>query len=166
MVNLSYDLSRMDNRDGWVYPHRMRTQVDRLRHTILFELIGLITVTPLATWLLDRDLAMIGTMSIFLSLTAMVCNYIYNLLFDLALKRLGRPLNHRPPKLRALHAILFECSLITITLPVIAWWLDMPLWHAFVADIGFALFFLFYAYIFNWTYDTVFPMPVEDHETA
>jgi len=149
-----------------VYPLPMRTQADRLRHTILFELIGLITVTPLASWLLDRDIATIGSMAVFLSLTAMVCNYIYNLGFDLVLKKLGRPLNHRPPKLRALHAILFESTLIFLTVPVVAWWLDMTLWQAFVADIGFALFFLFYAYLFNWAYDTVFPMPVEEGETA
>ena len=149
-----------------MYPLPMRTQADRLRHTILFELIGLITVTPLASWLLDRDIATIGSMAVFLSLTAMVCNYIYNLGFDLVLKKLGRPLNHRPPKLRALHAILFESTLIFLTVPVVAWWLDMTLWQAFVADIGFALFFLFYAYLFNWAYDTVFPMPVEEGETA
>lgn len=149
-----------------MYRHPMRTQADRLRHTILFELIGLITVTPLAAWLLDRDMALIGSMSIFISITPMCCNYVYNLAFDLALKKLGRPLNHRPPKLRVLHAVLFESSLILITIPVVAWWLDMTLWQAFIADVGFALFFLFYAYVFNWVYDTVFPIPVEEGEAV
>jgi len=132
----------------------------------MFELIGLITVTPLASWILDRDLVTIGSMSIFISFTAMCCNYLYNLAFDHVLKKLGRPLNHRPPKLRVLHAVLFEASLILITVPVVSWWLHMSLWQAFIADIGFALFFLFYAYVFNWAYDAVFPMPVEEVETV
>ncbi len=144
----------------------MRTQSDRLRHTILFELIGLITVTPLASWLLDKDMAKVGVMSLFLSLTAMVCNYVYNLFFDYALLKMGRPLNHRPPMLRVLHAIMFEASLLTIAVPFVAWWLDMTLWQAFIADIGFALFFLLYAYVFNWAYDVVFPIPVEETETV
>ena len=140
----------------------MRTQSDRLRHTLLFELIGLITVTPIAAWLLDREMVTIGTMSITISVTAMICNYLFNLGFDHALKFLGRPIHIRSAKLRFLHAILFESSLLVVTLPFVAWWLDMTLWKAFLTDIGFALFFLVYAYAFNWAYDRIFPMPVTE----
>lgn len=141
----------------------MRTQADRLRHTILFELVGLIAVTPLASWMLDKPMATIGVMAVILSLAAMVCNYLFNLAFDHTLRALGRPVHVRPPWMRVLHATLFELSLLTITLPFVAWWLAMDLWTAFVTDIGFALFYLAYAYIFNWTYDRVFPMPVEEN---
>ncbi len=144
----------------------MRTQADRLRHTILFEVIALITCTPLASLVLGRDMATIGSMAIFLSLSAMVCNYGFNLAFDHMLKKLGRPVHHRPPRLRILHAVLFEGSFLVITVPVVAWWLDMTLWQAFVTDLGFAAFFLIYAYVFNWAYDRVFPMPVDDNESA
>lgn len=149
-----------------VYPLRMRTSADRLRHTILFELIGLMTVTPLASWILDKDMTKIGTMSICISLTAMMCNYVFNLAFDHALIKLGRQLDDRPPWLRTLHAVLFESSLLIITLPFVAWWLDMTLWHAFITDIGFALFFLVYAYVYNWAYDAVFPIPMDEGEHA
>jgi len=142
----------------------MRTQSDRLRHTISFELIGLFTCTPLATWILDRDILKIGAMSIAISLTAMACNYFFNLAFDHVLIKLGRRLDDRPPKLRVLHAVLFEFSLLFFSLPMIAWWLNMTLWHAFVTDIGFASFFLVYAYVFNWAYDRIFPIPVETAE--
>lgn len=33
--------------------------------------------------------------------------------------------------------------------------LNIGLWKAFVLDIGIALFFLPYTYVFNWTYDHV-----------
>ncbi len=140
----------------------MRTQADRLRHTILFEVLGLITCTPLASWILDRDMVKIGTMSIFISITAMACNYVFNLAFDHLLVKLGRPVHHRPVRLRIIHAVSFEASLLLITIPFVAWWLEMSLWHAFITDIGFALFFLVYAYIYNWAYDRIFPMPEEE----
>lgn len=139
----------------------MRTQADRLRHTLLFELLGLITCTPLASWVLDRELFKVGAMSVIISLTAMACNYLYNLAFDHLLVRLGRPVHVRPPWLRAVHAICFEGSLLCLTTPFVAWWLDLGLLAALITDLGIALFFLVYAYIFNWAYDVVFPMPVE-----
>lgn len=149
----------MDNRRSREYDPAMRTQSDRLRHTLMFEIIGLITCTPLAAWLLERDMAAIGTMSVTITLTAMACNYVFNLVFDHALVMLNRPVAVRPPWMRALHAFLFEASLLVITVPMVAWWLDMTFLEALIADIGFAVFFLVYAYVFNLTYDRVFPMP-------
>ena len=137
----------------------MRTNLDRFRHTILFEFFGLVICIPLASWILGKDLLQIGTLSIVLSLTAMCLNYLYNLLFDIALVRMGRPVNVRTIAMRVLHAVLFELSLIFLTVPFIAWWLEMSLLTAFITDIGFALFFLVYAFVYNWAYDIVFPMP-------
>jgi uncharacterized membrane protein len=144
----------------------MRTSADRIRHTLLFELIGLAVCTPLAAWILDKDLVQIGSLSIALSLTAMCVNYVYNLVFDIALVRLGRPVHVRPVWMRVLHATLFETSLIILTIPMVAWWLDMTLWAAFLTDIGFTLFFILYAFVYNWAYDVVFPMPVNIAEIA
>lgn len=138
----------------------MRTSADRIRHTLLFEGLGLATCAPLASWTLDKAILQVGTLSIVLSLAAMLLNYIFNLLFDRALIRLGRPVNVRTIKMRVLHAILFELNLLFFTVPVVAWWLDMTLWYAFLTDIGFALFFLLYAFVYNWAYDLIFPIPV------
>ncbi|WP_319762417.1 PACE efflux transporter [Maridesulfovibrio sp.] len=141
----------------------MRTTADRIRHTLLFEIIGLCTCTPLASWMLDKDLSRIGIMSITISVTAMVFNYLYNLVFDKILVALNKPVHVRPAWMRGLHAVLFELSLLTMTVPFVAWWLDMTLWNALIADIGFALFFLVYAFAYNWVYDIVFPMPVPEN---
>ncbi len=127
----------------------------------MFEIIGLAICAPLASWILDKGLAQVGVLSIVLSLTAMMLNYVFNLVFDISLVWLGRPVNLRPVWMRVLHAMLFEVSLLILTVPVVAWWLDMTLWTAFLTDIGFVLFFLIYTYIYNWVYDVVFPMPVQ-----
>ncbi len=143
-----------------VFTWAMRTPADRLRHTILFEVIGLVTCTPLASWALGRDFFRVGVMTMIISLTAMVCNYLFNLAFDHVLESLGHPVNVRPPWLRAVHAVLFEASLMLLTVPFVAWWLDLSLWAGFLTEVGFAVFFLVYAYIYNWAYDAYFPMPV------
>ena len=127
----------------------MRTTADRIRHTLLFEIIGLAICAPLASWILDKGLAQIGALSFVLSLTAMGLNYVFNLIFDIALVRLGRPVNVRPVWMRVLHAMLFEASLLILTVPVVAWWLGMTLWTAFLTDIGFALFFLYILFYQN-----------------
>ena len=138
----------------------MRTTADRIRHTILFEIFGLVTATPLAAWVLDKGLAQVGALNIVISLAAMCLNYFYNIVFDFALVRLDRPVNVRPVWMRTLHAILFEASLIILIIPFVAWWLDMTLWAAFFTNLGYSLFFLIYTFVYNWVYDVVFPIPV------
>jgi len=139
----------------------MRTSADRIRHTVLFETIGLVICVPFSSWVLGKGLARIGALSIVLSLTAMCLNYIYNLVFDIVLVRLGRPVNVRPAWMRVFHTILFEVSLIILLIPIMAWWLDLTLWTAFLTDVGISLLFLVYTFVYNWVYDIVFPMPVE-----
>lgn len=39
--------------------------------------------------------------------------------------------------------------------PLIAWWLSVSLWQAFLLDIGVLLFFLPYTYVYHWGYDVV-----------
>ncbi|MGO4611387.1 chlorhexidine efflux transporter [Variovorax sp. 2RAF20] len=40
-------------------------------------------------------------------------------------------------------------------MPLIAWWLKISLWQAFLLDIGVLLFFLPYTYVYHWGYDVV-----------
>lgn len=141
---------------------KMRTTADRIRHTILFELLGLAVSAPLAALILEKSLTQVGSLSIMLSITAMALNYLFNLYFDKALLKLGRPVNVRPVKMRVVHAILFEGTLLVLSIPMVAWWLDVTLWTAFLTDIGFSLFFLVYAFMYNWIYDAVFPVLVRN----
>ncbi len=61
--------------------------------------------------------------------------------------------------MRIIHAILFEVGLLMVLMPFIAWYLGISLWQAFVMDVAFALFYLVYAFVFNWAYDRLFPLP-------
>ena len=39
------------------------------------------------------------------------------------------------------------------------WWFGITLQHALVLEIGLALFFLLYTFVFNWSFDKVFGLP-------
>lgn len=144
----------------------MRTIADRIRHTLLFETIAIVSTTAITVLILDKPVATMGTLAIALSLMAMLCNYFYNWLFDHWRMRRGESSpSQRSTSTRALHAIGFELSFIILTLPLIAWWLALSLWQALLLDIGFAVFFIAYAFAYNWAYDRIFPIPVSTQES-
>ncbi|MEQ8707533.1 MAG: PACE efflux transporter [Rhodospirillales bacterium] len=136
----------------------MRNTGDRIRHAACFEIFGLITVTPLAAWAFDKPLFDIGLVAFVSAGIAAVWNYIYNLLFDHAMLRLIGAVAKTVP-VRVLHAVLFEGGLLIVLMPFIAWYLDVTLLYAFLVDISFAAFFLVYAFLYNWAYDIIFPIP-------
>ena len=46
-----------------------------------------------------------------------------------------------------------------LLVPLIAWWLDVTLWQALLADLGLMAFFFFYTMGFTWAFDRVFGLP-------
>ncbi len=136
----------------------MRKTPDRIRHAISFELIGLLLVTPLGALAFGMPLADIGVVTLFSATIATLWNYLYNLLFDHALLRLTGRLA-KSVWMRVLHAVLFEAGLLAILMPFIAWYLEVGLMQAFWLDLSFAIFYLIYAFVFNWAYDLIFPVP-------
>jgi uncharacterized membrane protein len=136
----------------------MRTTADRIRHAISFEAIGIILATPLAAFafhLPGGDSAVIVIAS---ATVAMAWNYIYNLGFDHAMQRQTGG-TAKTTRIRILHAVLFELGLLAIMLPLVAWYLQISIWQALIMDIALALFYMAYAFVFNWAYDRVFPLP-------
>ena len=140
---------------------QMRTPRDRVRHAVLFELIALVLVAPLGGLVFGIDVAHFGVVALVSTTLAMLWNYAYNLGFDHALLRLGRPVA-KTVKLRILHAVLFEAGLLLLLVPFIAWYLAVPLWQAFLMDLSLAGFYLLYAFVFNWLYDLAVPLPAAD----
>lgn len=136
----------------------LRSWPDRCRHALLFEIIGLAIVVPLSSWISGHGAAQLGLLSIAISLIAMSWNAVFNALFDRMEIRLGSHLSERGWGVRLIHVLLFEAGLTLITLPVIAVWLQLGLWRALLMDIGFVLFYLVYALLFNWAYDCCFPI--------
>lgn len=136
----------------------MRTFIDRMRHAVSFEVLGLVLITPLGAWAFHLPLHDIGIVSLVSATIATAWNFIYNYLFDVVMqRRIGT--TEKSGRVRVLHAIVFEVGLLTALMPFIAWYLDVSLWTAFVMDTSFALFYMGYAFIFNLAYDRLFPLP-------
>ncbi|MEC7257031.1 MAG: chlorhexidine efflux transporter, partial [Pseudomonadota bacterium] len=68
--------------------------------------------------------------------------------------------------LRVVHAVLFEATLLVLLLPLFAWWLDAPLLTVLLMEISFAAFYMIYAFVFTWGYDTLFPPQRTGRTTA
>lgn len=136
----------------------MRSTVDRIRHAISFELIGLALVTPLGALAFDMPVEDIGIVGVGSATLATGWNYLYNIGFDHLMRRLTGS-TQKSAAVRIAHAILFELGLLIVLLPLIAWYLDVSLIHALTMDISFAVFYVIYAFVFNWAYDRLFPLP-------
>ncbi len=138
----------------------MRSTADRIRHAVSFEVIGLLAVIPLGSWVFGLEMHAIGVVALVSATLATLWNYVFNLGFDRMMMRwVGH--TRKWPMLRVGHAVLFEVGLLAVLLPFIAWYLQIGLWTALVMDLGFAGFYLVYAFVFNWAYDLIFPIPIE-----
>lgn len=134
----------------------MRSTADRIRQALSFEIIGLLIVTPLFAWLFDHSMSEMGVLAFLGATAATAWNYVFNLAFDHVLHR-WRGTPHKTLSLRILHAVLFEATLLVILLPIFAWWLNISLLTALAMDMSFAAFYMVYAFVFTWGYDTLYP---------
>lgn len=134
----------------------MRSTKDRIRQAISFEVIGLLLSVPLAAMTFGFDMGKTGVLGVVGATIATVWNYVFNLAFDHGLKHLTGS-TRKSLRIRLLHAVSFELGLMLIFLPIIAWWMGIGLLEALIVDVAFVVFYLVYAFVFTWCYDTIFP---------
>ena len=136
----------------------MSTIRDRIRHAVSFEILGLILIIPIGAWAFSMPMHDLGVVGLAGATVATLWNYVYNFGFDHVMQRL-RGDTRKTTLIRALHAVMFEVGLLLVLLPLFAWYLGISLWQAFLMDVSFALFYMGYAFVFNWAYDRLFPLP-------
>jgi uncharacterized membrane protein len=137
----------------------MRSFRDRLRQILLFELGGLLLITPPFAWASGVALIDSAGLLAVLALVAALWNGGFNTAYDWIDGRLtGRSADRRPFAQRCLHAVLFEGGLLMLTLPVLMLWTGLEWWPALLADVGVALAYTVYAFVFNLGYDRLFPI--------
>lgn len=137
----------------------LRSLRDRIRQVALFEVGGLIFITPPFAWASGASLAESAGLLALIALIAAIWNTAYNTAFDWAEGRLtGRTADRRPLLLRAAHALGFELGLLAMSLPVIVAWTGLGWVDALVADLGLVVAYVLYAFVFNLAYDRMFPI--------
>ncbi len=135
----------------------MRQTGDRIRHAVLFEAIALAIVAPLGTLVFGVGMVDFGVVALASATIAMGWNYVYNLIFDHALRRWRGSVRKTLP-IRVLHAVLFEGGLLCLFVPAIALYLGVTLWQALTMDVALAVFYTLFAFVYNWGYDLTFPI--------
>ena len=129
-----------------------KSLTERICQAIGFELLAILICTPLLAWIMQKPMLEMGAVTVLIALLALGWNVLFNRFFDRMLARMNVAHNAR---VRVVHALLFEGGLIVMGVPLIAWWLSVSLWQAFLLDIGVLLFFLPYTYVYHWGYDVV-----------
>ena len=138
----------------------MRSFPDRVRHTVMFEIIGLALVIPGGAMLFNLPATHMGVIGVGSATVATLWNFVFNLGFDHAMLRFTGH-TRKTRALRVLHALLFEGGLLVLLLPPMAWYLGMGLWETFLMDLAIVVFYVVYAFLFNLAYDRAFPVPAQ-----
>ena len=136
----------------------------RVLQAVLYEAIAVAMVGPAVAWMFATSLQSSALLALAMSSIALAWNYVFNALFERwearqAVK--GRSLGRR-----LLHGIGFEGGLVLFLVPLMAWWLDISLLEALIADLAILAFFFVYAIAFTWAFDRVFGLPASAQVVA
>jgi len=129
----------------------------RVLQAVLYETFAVAFVAPVLALVFGEPGWSAMALSLTMSGIALAWNYVFNGLFEQWERR--QAVKGRSWQRRAVHGMGFEGGLALILVPVMAWWLDISWWAAFVADLGILLFFLVYTVAYTWIFDKVFGLP-------
>lgn len=129
----------------------------RVVYVALYEAIAIVVASFGFAALTGTDLQRASALSVMASVIAVLWNLAFNGLFERWEAR--QAVRGRSVRRRIAHAIGFEGGLVAVLVPLVAWWLDITLWQAFLLDLALVVFFLFYTFVFAWVFDRVFGLP-------
>jgi uncharacterized membrane protein len=129
----------------------------RIVQAVLYEGIAISVVTPILAIGFSHPPGSAFVLSAVMSSIALAWNYAFNTVFERWESR--QAVKGRSLARRVAHGIGFEGGLAIILMPVMAYWLDVSLMTAFVADLGLLVFFFVYTVGFTWAFDKVFGLP-------
>lgn len=129
----------------------------KLVYVTAYEGIGLCLSTLGLALLSGTAPSNTGPLAVMITTIAMVWNFIYNTLFEYWERR--QVVKGRSVARRVAHAIGFQLTLVVYLIPLIAWWLGISLWEAFVVDLAFIILIPCYTFLYNGLFDRVFGLP-------
>lgn len=135
----------------------MQGKKRKVVQAISYEAVALVFIAPALAWVFGGGLALSGALALAVCLLAVAWNMVFNSLFEGWEKRQCDP--RRTVGRRVLHAVTFEVGLLVMTVPLLAWALGIGWWQALVTDFTLMLFFLLYAFVFQWGFDLLFGVP-------
>ncbi|MEB3794228.1 MULTISPECIES: PACE efflux transporter [Acinetobacter] len=130
----------------------------RIVYVSSYEVIGMVISSVGLALLAGDSVEHTGPLSVMITTIALTWNFIYNILYEKWEAR--QDSKSRTVKRRIVHAIGFQITLVIFLIPLIAWWMDISLVAAFWLDVAFIIIIPIYTFIFNWTFDKLFGLPV------
>ncbi|MEQ1135147.1 PACE efflux transporter [Acinetobacter seifertii] len=130
----------------------------RIVYVSSYEVIGMVISSVGLALLAGDSVEHTGPLSVMITTIAVTWNFIYNILYEKWEAR--QDSKSRTVKRRIVHAIGFQITLVIFLIPLIAWWMDISLLAAFWLDVAFIIIIPIYTFIFNWTFDKLFGLPV------
>lgn len=136
----------------------------RIVYVSSYEIIGMIISSVGLAILAADSIEHTGPLSVMITTIAVTWNFIYNILYE---KWEAKQSSHiRTVKRRVGHAIGFQLTLVLFLIPLISWWMDISLIAAFWLDVAFIIIIPIYTFIFNWSFDKLFGLPISAQAKA
>ena len=136
----------------------MRTKQERLIHALFYEVFALFSIGLLLNPLFQLEMSKSLTIGIAFSVFAVVWNLVFNHVFDSYLsKHHPMQLMQRSLKVRVIHALGFEGSMLVSTLPILAWWLNTSMFEALKLELFLVIYITLYTFAYNYVYDIISP---------
>ncbi|EOQ72412.1 PACE efflux transporter [Acinetobacter lactucae] len=136
----------------------------RIVYVSSYEVIGMIISSVGLAILAGDSVEHTGPLSVMITTIAVTWNFIYNILYE---KWEARQSSHiRTVKRRVGHAIGFQLTLVLFLIPLISWWMDISMIEAFWLDVVFIIIIPIYTFIFNWSFDKLFGLPISAQAKA
>lgn len=128
----------------------------RILYVTVFEIFAILFSTLLLMGLSGGDAEDSLPIATFVSVVAVIWNYIYNTGFESWERR--KQIMARTLRLRCAHAVGFEGGLFLVCLPTYMLWYQVGLWEAITMQTALLIFFLVYTFVFTLIFDKIFPL--------
>ena len=131
--------------------------IRRVLQAVFYEVGAIAITTPIIKFAFDTPTPSSIGLAVVMSTIALAWNYIFNAIFERWESR--QKIKGRSIWRRLAHGISFEGGLVTMLVPLMAYWLNISLLNAFYAELGILLVFFIYAVAFTWAFDKIFGLP-------
>jgi len=135
----------------------MKPTTRRVLQAILYEIGAIVLTSPIIGFAFDAPASSALTLAAIMSTIALAWNYVFNAIFERWESR--QIVKGRSIWRRLAHGIGFEGGLVTMLVPLMAYWLNISLLNAFYAEMGILAIFFVYAVAFTWAFDKIFGLP-------
>lgn len=129
----------------------------RVVYVGVFEIFAIIFSSFLLAFFAGGTASDSAPIAVAISVIAITWNYVFNTIFEYWESR--QSVKGRSLLRRSVHSISFEAGLVIAIVPLYMWWYQVGLLEALRMEVAILVFFLFYSFIFSWSFDRVFGLP-------